>query len=736
MKRRTGRHGGWSLGLISALFSFGLAANASLLLTPPIEASAASCTNVSAWSLARRLNQLLMVSGDFSNLGASAPVAGAGVGAFVLFGQPPAGSAPAISAGISALDNDARAAGQVVPWMSTDEEGGNVARLSNVIGSLPTPRWMAQNWTAGTVQSALTTHAAAMSNLGVTVDLAPVLDTALSTNTIADENDRSFSFDATVASSYGVAYMNGLRAGHVLPVGKHFPGLGQASANTDLGPAADPPLSELQTRDLIPFQRAMANGLSVVMVSHASVPDLTGTVPASLSAATYQYLRNTLGFTGVALTDSLSAGAITFFGYSQAGAAVRAVQAGADMVMIQSSAWQPTLTALQNAVNAGSIPVSRLNASVTRILQAKGISVCSSLPYLSITPAAGFNRTVVQRSGTAMAFIRGGDGFIYDQTCCWSGFSAVDRSSGITFTGTPIAAINSDGRVEVFALASQGGVVYHIWQSVPGGPWSPAGWQAFPMGDGIAVGQPEVARDSGGALHLIVMDSSGTIYNTNQTCAGCGWRPWPWDNLGAAWGTPPSVRQDAVTQALQVFAGGQDGKVYDRSWAGGIWSGWDLVGQGIPGTGNSAAVGATRNANGGLVVFSIDHNGQVWRSEEETATWSGWTPSSGGGWPTANPPEAGQNQDGRPEVFELGGDRLVYHNYLQSSGAWSGMYALTPQTPVPLTGDPALLKNSDGRLEVFLVSSADGSLWHDWQVSPNSGWSGWFQMAGGGWPVQ
>ena len=337
--------------------------------TPP------SCVNVASMPISQQVNQLIMVSGDFSNVGASAAYARAGVGGFVFFGQPAAGSGPRISAGLAGLFNDARASGQILPWTSTDEEGGYVARLSNLIGSLPAPRWMAANWTPAHVQSVITAHARAMWNLGITMDLAPVVDTALPSNTIADEADRSFSFDPHTAATYGVAFANGLHAGGVVAVAKHFPGFGQANANTDLSPATDPSLAELQGRDLIPFEQAIANGVPVIMITHASVPGLTGSVPASLSPATYQYLRNTLHFNGVTLTDSLSAVAITDY-YSQPAAAVKAVEAGADMVMIQDTAWQGTLTALQNAVASGALPAAQLNASVTRILTAKSIATC------------------------------------------------------------------------------------------------------------------------------------------------------------------------------------------------------------------------------------------------------------------------------------------------------------------------------------------------------------------------
>ncbi len=331
---------------------------------------------VSQWPLADLVQQMMMVSGQFSELAASAPPAAVGVGAFVLFGQPAAGTGPAISAGISALMVDASNNGMVAPWMSTDEEGGVVQRLANVLGALPSPREMASEWTTSEVESALAAHAQGMRSLGVTMDLAPVLDTASPNDTIADEDTRSFSEDGQVTATYGVAFADGLESGGVVPVVKHFPGLGHANADTDLGPATDPPLSELETNDLIPFESAITNGIPVVMVGHPIVPGLTNGLPASLSPATYTLLRQNLGFAGMTLTDSLGAGAISAAGYSEQSAAVAAVEAGADMVMIDVGSWADALAALEDAVNSGALPLSQVDASVMRILAAKGVPIC------------------------------------------------------------------------------------------------------------------------------------------------------------------------------------------------------------------------------------------------------------------------------------------------------------------------------------------------------------------------
>ncbi len=319
-----------------------------------------------------------MVIGEFTAAGTLAPEARAGVGGFVFLGEPAATAGPALHAALSGLDADAAGARQVQPWMSTDTEGGPVSRLANVLGAIPSAREMAAEWTPAQVESTMAARGRALRNLGITMDLAPVLDTASPTDPVAYESQRSFSATPQVVAAYGAAYAAGLRAAGVVAVGKHFPGLGHASADTDTGPATDPPLSELRGDDLIPFTRVVASGLPVVMVGHPIVPGLTNGLPASLTAATYALLRTTLHFRGVTMTDSLAAGAISAAGYSEAEAAVAAVRAGVDMPMIDASTWQPVTDALVAALTDGTISRARLDASVTRILAAKGVTTCSS----------------------------------------------------------------------------------------------------------------------------------------------------------------------------------------------------------------------------------------------------------------------------------------------------------------------------------------------------------------------
>jgi beta-N-acetylhexosaminidase len=289
-----------------------------------------------------------------------------GAGGLVFFGQPAAGSGPTIKNQLGVLDRTA----SVPPFMATDEEGGQIARLANLVGSLPWPRQMAAQWTPTEVTQHLTSVGAAMRALGMNMDLAPVLDTASSGDTIDEENLRSFSQVGSTAASYGLAFLRGLSAGGVIGVVKHFPGLGHANGDTDLGPATDPPLAQLASDDLVPFRRAIQAGVRVVMMSNVTEPDW-GSAPASVNPNAYAYLRS-LGFSGVILTDSLDAGAISSTGVDGARAAVEAIEAGADMAMITTPSDYPAaLAGLEAAVSSGRLPMAQVIRSVDRIISVK-----------------------------------------------------------------------------------------------------------------------------------------------------------------------------------------------------------------------------------------------------------------------------------------------------------------------------------------------------------------------------
>lgn len=356
---------------------------------------ASGCTDASviaAWSVRRRAAQLVAAPVlDYSSATVGQATA-EGVGGLLLLGS---ATAPAdLASSLQAASREP--AGDPPPLVMADEEGGGVQRLVGPVSSIPWPRQLAASLSPGQVQALATTVAQQMRQLGVTMDLAPVLDVdgGQGPNDRDPDGQRSFSANPTVAAQYGVAFLKGLEAGGVIPVVKHFPGLGGASGDTDSGPASTLPLATLQAAGLRPFQAAIGAGAPAVMIANASVPGLTS-APASLSSGVIQgLLEGTLGFSGLVLTDSLSAGAIGQTTSSLGAAAAAAVAAGADLVLFGSTIdtqQQGLLTpgqvdasivdivdAIAGAVSAGTVSTQRLDDAVSAVLNAKHADLCAA----------------------------------------------------------------------------------------------------------------------------------------------------------------------------------------------------------------------------------------------------------------------------------------------------------------------------------------------------------------------
>ena len=283
-----------------------------------------------------------------------------------------------------------------VPLVMADVEGGGVQRLTGAVSAFPWPRDQAATMTVDAVRKLGRTVGQQMIAAGVTVDLAPVLDLDNRPGPSADNPDgkRSYSIDPTVAGDYGTAFMQGLRDGGVIPVAKHFPGLGGSTQNTDYGPAATQPLAALRAAGLKPFIAAISAHAPAIMISNAYVPGLTSK-PSAVSPAVIQgLLRDQLGFGGLVVTDSLSAGALGQAGYTVPQAAAASIEAGGDMVLFGST-LTPADTALlspanvritrdaivgsiSRALQSGALSSTRLDEAVAHVLAAKGSTICAN----------------------------------------------------------------------------------------------------------------------------------------------------------------------------------------------------------------------------------------------------------------------------------------------------------------------------------------------------------------------
>lgn len=272
-----------------------------------------------------------------------------------------------------------------LPLMVTvDQEGGRVARLAKLGIDLPAPRAaVAGGQTPAQVRAQAKKAGEQMAKLGVTVDFAPVVDVSAESD---DEviGDRSYSDSAAVVTEYAGAFAAGLQDAGIMPVYKHFPGHGSASGDSHLGSVTTPPLAQLQHRDLVPYRTLLKNpGNAGVMVGHLMVPGLTkGDTPASISPAVMDLLRTGTGydgppFDGVIFSDDLSGMKAITDKYPIDQAVLRAFQAGSDIgLWLTTDQVSTVLTTLERAVADGQLEEGAVDASVVRILRAKGALSC------------------------------------------------------------------------------------------------------------------------------------------------------------------------------------------------------------------------------------------------------------------------------------------------------------------------------------------------------------------------
>ena len=197
------------------------------------------------------------------------------------------------------------------------------------------------------------------------MNLAPVCDVS------TDAGDfiyaRSFGGDAAATSEFVTAAVGAIRDAGVAAVLKHFPGYGN-NADTHTGVAIDKrPYETFEESDFLPFEAGIAAGAPFVLVSHNVVECMDAALPASLSPAVHEVLRETLGFDGIVITDDLAMDAVKQ--YANGEAAVLAVLAGNDMLI--TSDYQSDIPAVLAAVADGRIAEREIDAHVLRILRYK-----------------------------------------------------------------------------------------------------------------------------------------------------------------------------------------------------------------------------------------------------------------------------------------------------------------------------------------------------------------------------
>jgi beta-N-acetylhexosaminidase len=301
-------------------------------------------------------------------------------GVFISWRQAKGRNVAKLAASMHELQELQRAAGGAPLWIAADQEGGQVQRLSPplkrlsslsaVVGKHP---YKAEREVA--VRAFAREQGRALASVGVNVNFAPVVDINHSGKRYRDGRTRLFgrkiSDDPETVAETARWYCEGLYAEGVRCTRKHFPGLGNVFADTHVREAMlTTPLDTLVKSDWVPFQSMSRPDW--VMVGHMRAEAIDPDHPASASRGVIDKLRG-LGHNGIVVTDDFSMGAIQRSKLGAGGAAVAALNAGVDVILVSYDTHQiyKVLHALVLAHLNGRLDMAMLEASDRRLAEAR-----------------------------------------------------------------------------------------------------------------------------------------------------------------------------------------------------------------------------------------------------------------------------------------------------------------------------------------------------------------------------
>lgn len=251
--------------------------------------------------------------------------------------------------------------------LAVDEEGGYVTRVSRFPAfrseRFKSNRVLFETGGYELVESSEKEKAELLLSLGLNLNLAPVADVSTDSNDYI--NIRTFGREARETSTFISNIVNYNNKYGISSCLKHFPGYGN-NVDTHNGIAIDNRSYEsFVNNDFLPFKSGIEAGVPTILVSHNIVNSMDSKYPASLSKNVIDELRNTLGFSGVVITDDLAMGAVAKFVDGNT-AATLAINAGNDMII--TSSFETMYNEVLNNVKSGIIKEETIDKAVKRIL--------------------------------------------------------------------------------------------------------------------------------------------------------------------------------------------------------------------------------------------------------------------------------------------------------------------------------------------------------------------------------
>ena len=256
----------------------------------------------------------------------------------------------------------------IQPYLCVDQEGGWVSRLKKLNPKLPSNEKVAQDFDVNGTYGLYTEQAAGMKELGFDMNLAPVVEVCTDDNKEFLDG-RSFG-DLDQVTVYGRACINAYENNGIATVLKHFPG------NTNTDPHTGLPEITLSESELLSsiesFRQLVQYNPAAVLMSHARTSAIDKGVPACLSRVwVTDILRNQYGYEGLIFSDDIFMGALADNGYPPEEAAIRAVEAGVDCIMISEKRFAKAGKVLYQRAKKDAAFEARIDAAVMRILKYK-----------------------------------------------------------------------------------------------------------------------------------------------------------------------------------------------------------------------------------------------------------------------------------------------------------------------------------------------------------------------------
>lgn len=258
-------------------------------------------------------------------------------------------------------------------YIGIDQEGGYVQRLTRLndlsLTNIPSMEFIGTRNNPIYAYQVGTVISSELRYFGININFSPDVDLIEARN-IDSNYERYISSDPNITANMAQALVEGLNANNIISCPKHFPGIGSSTSDTHYGTViVTKPTQELLKEDLIPYKYLIENNIQFIMLSHAIIQDITNDKPITISKEGIDFLRNTLNYQNIIITDALNMGAMTMYMRDE-DILIEAINAGVDLLLVPPK-MSETVAIIKKALETGKIKDETIDKAVTRILTQK-----------------------------------------------------------------------------------------------------------------------------------------------------------------------------------------------------------------------------------------------------------------------------------------------------------------------------------------------------------------------------